>query len=124
MPLKTPLYTARDMRNQLLCDKTLQVIKYKVNRACGDWPANPAMDEKNMDDIWRAVIPMIQALSDIEVYGARNAKDVLDLLAKGDISIDDSIKLMHVMKGEQELSELPKLIELMQGLTNEQSSIN
>ena len=102
--------TAKDMRNHLLSERAVWVIKYKLARACGDTVKQESVDEFYLKEIWDAIVPMIHRLNDIEEIKADTASDVLSLLAKGKVTIDEALKLMALMQEKQNIEELPALI--------------
>ena len=102
--------TAKDMRNHLLSDRAVWVIKYRLARATGDTADDHNVDAFLQKEVWDAIVPMIHKLNDIEEIKADTASDVLSLLAKGKITIDDALKLMALMQEKQNIEELPALI--------------
>jgi len=119
---KQNTFSARELRAILLSDKAKWVIEYKLARATNNHVAIQGVDTNHMQDIWDAIVPMIHKLNDIEEIRAENAKDVIALLGKGKIDSSSAIKLMDVLKSKQEIEEMPRLIELLQGRIQDEQS--
>ena len=107
--------TAQELRNTLL-ENCESLVKHKICCATGEQsPLNIALvDEKAVDDIWKAIVPIIQSTSDVFIYDAKSTNDIIMLLGRGKISINDAIKLMSLLQAKQDIEELPKLVEALQ----------
>ena len=63
-------------------------------------------DHDTLNNIIDLVRPLLKNVSLLRKIDAQNASDVLRLLGTGKISIDDSLKLMNLLKGKSEIDEI------------------
>ena len=107
--------TAQDLRTTLL-ESCNMLIRHKVCLAIGEKsPLNIALvDTKAVDDVWKAIVPIMQSTSDVFVYDAKSTNDIIMLLGRGKISINDATRLMSLLQTKQDIDDLPKLIEALQ----------
>ena len=92
------------------------LVEHKVRRALG-LPSlldRSYVDPKEYNDVWEALVPMMQSLTIREKINAENSKQILSLLSKGKINITEAKELMNILKVKSEIEELPKLIDALE----------
>ncbi len=76
---------------------------------------------KPREDMWDLLKDIISKASDVDRLTAKSTSEVIHLLGKGKVSIDQAMKLMELLKVEQEIKELPRLMKQLEALTQQDS---
>ena len=71
---------------------------------------------KPREEMWYLLKEIISRASDLDTINAKSTSEIITLLGKGKISIDEAIKLMKLLQTKQDIDELPKLIAAMEKL--------
>ena len=111
-------FASRDAREitDVLLSGAKSLVEHKVRRALG-LPSlldRSYVDPKEYNDVWEALVPMMQSLTIREKINAENSKQILSLLSKGKINITEAKELMNILKVKSEIEELPKLIDALE----------
>ena len=107
--------TVKDIRRNFLNDSEGALAEIRA-RMLGTQSPYPASDGKFLQEYWKAIVPMIQASSDMEKLNAHSVDSVITMLAEGKIDPDVALKLMDLLKVKQDIEELPKLREAIENL--------
>lgn len=86
----------KELKNLLLSEAE-EVIRSVVSAAKDGSEVNPGYDPIAQRLVWDAVIPMIQNLSEKDKLIAKNTDDILQLLADGDITVQEAKDLVFMV---------------------------
>ena len=86
------------------------LTKYKVQRALGQpTDLDPStIDVSAHDDLWKALVPIIQSASMREKIDAKTSQDIVKLLANGKVSVSEARELMTILKLGAEVEAIEK----------------
>ena len=95
------------IKSELLKSAVL-VVEQKIALATGKEPPLRIGDylEKEFDDIWKLLVPMLQKANDNESLSVQNTTEVMNLLAKGKITPEQALKLMEVLQEHKSVCEV------------------
>ena len=105
----------KDLRQELLT-KGITVIRQKLAMATGEnHIVNMAqLDKKSFDEVWEALVPMMQSAQDTVKLQAGTTDEIIKLLGEGKISTNDALKMMDMILKKTEADELPRLLEKLE----------
>ena len=95
------------LRRQLLASSS-QVIDEVIARGTGK-PRDHRIEDKDLNRVWDAVVPILQQAGDYRKIEASSCADVIKALASGKVTVDESLKLMTMLRTQLEAEVLPAL---------------
>jgi hypothetical protein len=113
--------TAREAREQLL-QYAPELIRMKGEAAIGklspDKTALAHCDPKQTEMVWQAIVPMLQAQNDICKVQAQNGAEVLALIGKGAVTLQEAVFLMQVLRAESDISDVKQMAQQLDELVS------
>ncbi len=103
---------ARELRDLFLSEAPAVMEKMILHSKSN---ANPNLSGIQ-SEMWDLIKDTIKKVEDREKIEVESAADVIGLLKKGDLSASEATELLNVLKAQQDLEELPKLVEALQDL--------
>ncbi len=100
---------AKELRKEFLQNSSMVFDEIKA-RTLGRKSPHPNADEPFLKMYWDALVPIIHAADDIQKLKATSTGDIIKLLGKGKITIQESLLLMELIKGRAEVDLAPALL--------------
>lgn len=119
----TKKLTAREAREMLLsgCAPIIEdLIICATGKKQKDHPERKRVnvDSKARETVMDAIIPMIQQAGDVQRIRATSTADVLKLIRRGKVTIQEAKELMLIMATDFEVTEIPKMMERIEEITS------
>ncbi len=109
---------AQTLRKKFLDENAEYILEqYTSVLRGGEYEARNA---KAMTQAVDMMLDLIMTAKDTDKIAVKTTAEVVALLGKGKISIEQALRLMELLKAEQEIHELPKLMEQLEKLTGGQ----
>lgn len=105
--------TPNDLRAEFLREAKPVMDAY-IDVACG----NGAMkgNKEIYGKVWDVLSQVILQADDMRIIHVRSNADILKLLRRGKITVDEAERLMSVMQKMFEMEQLPELLEKFESL--------
>lgn len=91
-----------------LLESSAQVIDEVIARGTGK-PRDHRIEDKDLNRVWDAVVPILQQVGDHRKIEASSCADVIKALSAGKVSVDEALKLMTMLRTQAESEVLPAL---------------
>ena len=116
--------SANELR-AILMDHGKKLVEHKAKRAVGIESQLPAhfMSKEDQEDVWKALVPMLQQASDPIESGftdadvGRRVEKILAQVSDGTLTPKDGKQLMTLVSVGFEITELPELMSRLSDLT-------
>jgi len=112
-----PGYTATaesiaDLRMLFIRDAEY-VVRGVLDRAIGRRTsiAKDRVDQTDLDRAWEVLSPLLRQSGELRKIEAQTTKQILAGVAGGKLTIQEANDLMEILKVQQDIEELPKLLE-------------
>ena len=103
-----PETSAQDLRTQVLSHAIPAIEKVQESLNTGK-TLEPA-ESQAYQMLWPIIENLISKTEDLKIIEATNAKDVLNSVSKGKITMAEGLSLMALLKDQVTIDELPNLI--------------
>lgn len=94
---------------EMIVVKAPEILDKYLKIANGEM-ANTTVDYAAMTQVWNLVKDLVLKLDARENIAVKTTQDVITLLSKGKIDAKTALRLMELLKAQQEIEELPKLV--------------
>jgi hypothetical protein len=101
-------------------NNAITIVDLYLNRALDKRVEHRSLAEKAQDKIWDAMVPMIQQLGEARKLEAGSTAGVIDLLRSGNVTVDEALKLMTMLRTQVEADILPDLQNKLEELEGKQ----
>lgn len=112
----TEVITIYQIRQAML-DRAPAVIDEILNRAISG-KRNLYCNETELYKVWDAVVPMIQQVGDHRKIEAQTCADVIKALGKGQVTVDEALKLMQMLRIQSESELLPEIANKLDAMNS------
>ena len=103
-------HTAQDLRRQVLDHGVFMIEKLQNSLHNKDEDIS-AEQQRSYDMLWPVLEGMISKTSDLKVFEAKSANEVLNAVSRGKLTFEEAKEMMALLKDQVTIDELPKLIE-------------
>ena len=104
--------TAQDLRKQIM-SHSLGMIEKLQQIIIQDNVEINANQKEAYEMLWPMITNIVSKTEDLRIIEASNAKEVLSAVSKGKITFDEGMKMMQLLKDQQIIDEMPKLLEML-----------
>ena len=102
-------HTAQDLRRQVLDHGVFMIEKLQNSLHNKDEDIS-AEQQRSYDMLWPVIEGMISKTSDLKVFEAKSANEVLVAVSKGNLTFEEAKEMMVLLKDQVTIDELPKLL--------------
>ena len=104
--------SAQDLRTQVMAHSLSMVEKLQQIIIQDNVEIN-ANQKEAYDMLWPIITNIVSKTEDLRIIEANNAKEVLIAVSKGKMTFDEGMKMMHLLKEQVIIDEVPKLAEML-----------
>ena len=104
--------TAQDLRDQVLSHSLKMIEKVQEVIIKGDTALDSDQKEA-YDMIWPIITNIISKTEDRKTIAATNTKDIIQAVSKGNMTFEEAERMLLLLRKQQEIDELPKLLEVL-----------
>jgi len=104
--------SAQDLRTQVMAHSLAMIEKLQQIIIQDNTEIN-ANQKEAYEMLWPMITNIVSKTEDLRIIEANNAKEVLTAVSKGKMTFDEGIKMMHLLKEQVIIDEVPKLAEML-----------
>lgn len=101
-----------------LIDAAAIIVKHKTQLALGQDPEDESYKYNGTEQAWvmNYVEPMIKQAQQIRAIEAQNSTEIIKMLTKGKLTIEEAIQLMSLMKIQVDVKEKELRVDIQESM--------